>query len=55
MEGWIGLRIAEDVGRAGTRRAGMGIDGAGIDGAVVGGKREDVLLFKVVQETMEVG
>ena len=46
LEGRVWLRVAEDVARVGT--GGASVYGAGVEGAVVWGKREDVLLFKVI-------
>ena len=56
VERGVRLGVAEDVGRVGAEGggAGLGVDGAGEERAGVGGEREDVFFFEVLEEAVEV-
>ena len=56
MQRGFGLGVADDVRRVGGQvgGAGLGVDGAGEERAGVGGEREDVFFFEVLEETVEV-
>ncbi len=55
LERGVRLGVADDVRRVGAGGAGLSVDGTGVERTVVVGEGEDVLLFEVLEEAMEVG